>query len=244
LLKLLNSLLFSFLASEWVLAKRRVPRYSLLALLVVNGVLSEWGLVGLLSATPGQQARLGAAFIAASLWVSALWLWYRGALRRIDLVDGAHLYLAFASFVAALQLGAAIALLAHGWFQTGKVVGAATVFTVAGYVDARRCLPESKLPLGAYARHLGWSLLLVLPVYPILGSMVAAPVLLFLVDVVEGLGLHTKKTQGALNELIFDSVFYGPFVAVYVLAKRACLQDRTLKEATPLPTRMFKTSKA
>lgn len=36
--------------------------------------------------------------------------------------------------------------------------------------------------------------------------------------------------------LVFDGIFYSPFIAVYILAKWRCLKDPSLTTATPLPT--------
>ena len=70
-----------------------------------------------------------------------------------------------ATLAMMFALTVAVALLARGYLQIGKMLGAASSFAAMGLMDTYRCLPHAELPLAAYARQLGWSLLIALPLY-------------------------------------------------------------------------------
>lgn len=234
--KLINSLLLALFASEF-LRTRTPSKGLLLATLGANGVLSQWGLLTTaahLALTPHQLVPL--TFLAL---VIALNLGYglhrwKACLKPASCVTQQGRVLC-AVLAPASALLVALQLSAHGWLQAGKVLGGVAVFTSTSFLDVRRCFAAVELSARVYLWHLGVSLLQIVPLYPFL-AVAMAPVLLLIVDCVEGFGFHSKTTHEALNELVFDGIFYSPFIAVYILAKWRCLKDPSLTTATPLPT--------
>jgi len=227
--------IFALLASEWLLLKS-APRWHAVALIGVNAILSQWGLVGLLALTPAEQARLLLICLFLVVVVVAA-LRYRGQSSCVVGFVAARRqrHLVYAAIAMAMAVLVAIVLMSSGYVQIGKLVGATATFVAANFVDAVRHVPHSELQFGTYARNLAWSLAIFVPLYPLL-AVAVTPLLLFFIDIVESLGLHTKATDGALNELVFDCVFYSPFVTVFILTKRRCLKDADV-QGTPLPVK-------
>eukprot|EP00927_Polykrikos_kofoidii_P001250 TRINITY_DN10451_c0_g1_i1.p1 TRINITY_DN10451_c0_g1~~TRINITY_DN10451_c0_g1_i1.p1 ORF type:complete len:288 (+),score=44.88 TRINITY_DN10451_c0_g1_i1:279-1142(+) len=261
LLKLLNSLFAALLISE-VFRAGRLSRRKLVSTIVVNAFLSShWGLLywwyetkslapsaasNPTAASLHFQPSLSSLTLVAAFSIGAVALWYsRGRLGTAivhvvaaDGREGRELRLHVGVTVVVVGgLAAAMAVFAAGWTQTARVIAAVSTFGAVGFLETRRCVPlGAELSVSLYGRHLGWSMLVLLPLYPFL-AVAATPALLFIVDLVEEIFPHTAKVQGFLNELIFDGTFYSPFLSVFVLTQRRCLHDPVVKDSTPLPTK-------
>ena len=99
-----------------------------------------------------------------------------------------------------------------------RAVVAAAAFVAVLYVDVRRTVD---VELKTFGKELAKAAAYVAPLYPLL-AILCSLIFVLVMSVFEKAGWNLRR----LDAPIFYTVFYGPFSAVYVFAKRALLDSR------------------
>eukprot|EP00501_MAST-03F_sp_TOSAG23-6_P000293 GSMAST32.ASY1.ANO1.300.1 assembled CDS len=109
-----------------------------------------------------------------------------------------------------------------------RITLAAISFIVICFLDCKRISP--RLSFSRFSKELGMSVLLVLPLFPCIAIGFSA-LFLFIVSIFSALGLSTGRSS-VLNPIIYYGTLYGPFSAVYWQTKTKC---KKIKAIGPLP---------